>query len=330
MPSYQPLVYEYRGELLDLVHMGYIAVVDEHSNVLYHVGDPDEMVFYRSAAKPLQALPVIARGLDRAYGITEEESVIFAGSHTGDDFHLAALQSIHKKAQLGEELLVMNPALPQGKHDPALAPRKFYHNCSGKHTAAMLLQRALGGDVRDYWKADSPAQRETRRTVAALSEFPVERVVDGIDGCGVPVFAVGMKHIAIAFKNLACPDRIADPALADAAARFMPRIHQYPLMMRGREFLCARINEDAAIVAKGGANAVYGIGLKDRRMGIAIKLADGVERMWPLVIAHVLRFLGHENEATFQMLDVLCPETIVNDNQTPCGRRACVFSLGKG
>ena len=76
MASFEPLVYEYRGKILDLVHMGYICVVDENGKVLWHVGDPEEMVFYRSASKPLQALPVIARGLDKKYGITPEESVL--------------------------------------------------------------------------------------------------------------------------------------------------------------------------------------------------------------------------------------------------------------
>ena len=33
MASFEPLVYEYRGKILDLVHMGYICVVDENGKV---------------------------------------------------------------------------------------------------------------------------------------------------------------------------------------------------------------------------------------------------------------------------------------------------------
>ena len=251
--------------------------------------------------------------------------MLFAGSHMGDTFHVAALESIHKKADLGEDLLVMKPTVPQVPHPQDIAPRKFYHNCSGKHTGALLLQRELGGAVRDYWLPNSPAQNEIRRAVASLSEFPLEKVVDGIDGCGVPVFAVGMKNIAIAFKNLACPEKIADPALSEAAKRFVPKIHEYPLMMRGRGMLCSRNNEDPAIVAKGGANAVYALGLKDQKLGIAIKMADGWEQVWPMVIKRLLEMFGHQNEKTLSMLEELCPATIVNDNGTPCGRRVCVF-----
>ncbi len=325
MPSYQPLVVEYRGELIDLTHNGYAVIVDENSNVVFSVGNPDAMVFYRSASKPIQALPVIAHELDVQYGLTEEETVIFAGSHMAEPRQVQALESIHKKTGLAESCLVMKPTRPQAKHEPDLAPRKMYHNCSGKHTGAMLLQRALGGDVCDYWKMDSLAQNEIRRCVALLSEFPLENIVDGIDGCGVPVFAVGMKNIAIAFKNLVCPEKIADPALAAAAARFVPRIHRYPVMMRGTGMLCSRFNEDPQVVAKGGANAVYSFALKDKKLGFALKLADGVETVWPMVIARLLKEVGHENPETFKMLAELCPETIFNDNETPCGHRVCVF-----
>ena len=57
-------------------------------------------VFFRSSSKPIQALPVIARGLDKKYGLTDEETAIFSGSHQGDTFHVAALKSIYEKAGL--------------------------------------------------------------------------------------------------------------------------------------------------------------------------------------------------------------------------------------
>ena len=69
--AFAPLARECRGKTLDLTHFGYLVIVDENSKVLYSVGDPDDIVFYRSASKPVQALPVIARGLDRKFGLTE-------------------------------------------------------------------------------------------------------------------------------------------------------------------------------------------------------------------------------------------------------------------
>ena len=330
-----PLIQETRGDLLDLTHFGHIAVVDEHSRLVYSAGDPSAVVFYRSASKPIQALPVFARHLDEKYGITPEESTIFAASHAGEPFHVAALESIFKKAGFTEDQLIMNPAVPayapanEARIRAGLPPRRFFHNCSGKHAALMLLQKELTGSPEGYEKLDSPCQQEVLRTVAALSEYPVEDIRLGIDGCGVPVFAVGLQNIAIAYKNLAFPQAIADPALRDAAERLVPRIHTYSRMMRGTGYLCSVINEDPNIVAKGGALGVYGLSLKKERLGISFKLTDGSEHNWPLIIREIFRQIGYHNPETEERLLKLSDGILRNDNGTHVGTRKAVFTLEK-
>lgn len=327
------LTEEYRGGLLDLIHEGYICVVDENSRVLYHAGNPEAVVYYRSASKPVQALPVIAHRLDEKYGLTDEETVLFAGSHLGEDFHVAALKSILQKAGLREADLIMKPTAPgsvaanEARIRAGLPKSKLYHNCSGKHAALMLIQREMGGDVRDYWKIGSAGENEVLRTMSALSEYPAENVTVGVDGCGVPVFAYPMRNIAAAYKNLACIDTIEDDVLREAARRYVPRIHQYPHMMRGTGFLCSLINHDANIVAKGGANGVYGIGLKKERLGIAFKLKDGTEAVWPLLVREIFRQIGYFNPETDKMLAALNSGVTVNDNDTPVGEVKTVFTL---
>ena len=78
----KPLFYEMRGDQLDNIHMGYLAVVDENGRTIFSVGDPESVVYLRSSAKPIQALPVIARRLDEEYGITPRESAIIMPSRT--------------------------------------------------------------------------------------------------------------------------------------------------------------------------------------------------------------------------------------------------------
>ena len=169
------LTEEYRGGLLDLTHYGYISVVDETGKVIYSAGNPEAIVYYRSASKPVQALPVIAHRLDEKYGFTDEETVLFAGSHLGESFHIAALKSIMEKADLNPDDLIMKPTVPgstsanEDRIRAGLPKSKLYHNCSGKHAALMLIQREMGGDVRDYWKVGSVGQNEVLRTRSALS-----------------------------------------------------------------------------------------------------------------------------------------------------------------
>lgn len=329
----KPLFYETRGDQLDNIHMGYLAVVDENGRTIFSVGDPESVVYLRSSAKPIQALPVIARRLDKEYGITPRESAIFAASHHAQPHHIAALESIYAKAGLREDDLIVKPTKPRDADAAYEArrtgqgPRKFNHNCAGKHAAILLLQRALGGNIADYWKPEAAAQREILRTIATVTETDAERIRIGVDGCGVPVFALPLNRFANGFKNLAAPERIRDEALSDAAARFIPRMGKFPEMISGFGTFCTLLNSDPNLVAKGGAAGVYGLGLKKERIGIALKDSSGSSRIWGLILHEVLSALGAASQATLDGLRSFDPIELRNDNDRIVGEFTPAFEV---
>ena len=51
-----------RGGIVESVHDGVIAVVDVAGRLVASVGDPETVVFYRSSAKPFQAIPLVESG----------------------------------------------------------------------------------------------------------------------------------------------------------------------------------------------------------------------------------------------------------------------------
>ena len=335
MGTYAKLIEEYRGGILENVHYGYICVVDKDSNVVWSAGDPNQKVFYRSASKPVQALPTIAMDLDKKYGLTSRECAIFAGSHAAEQVHVEALESIMRKAGIDEQDLIMNPAYPADQKSnearilAGLPYRKVYHNCAGKHLSLMLLQRELTGSVKGYHEIESPAQQVVLETMAIASEVEKDSIGIGIDGCGVPVFAVPIKNIAVAFKNLARPEKMPDEKLGAAAARFVPMVSENPVMLRGREFLCGNINRDQNLIGKGGAMGVYGVALKEEGLGISLKLADGTESMWPFLLAGIFREIGYSKQETQDMLLGFNNGIIKNDNGIIVGEAKPVYELKK-
>ena len=333
-PAGVELVHEIRGERLDLIHHGHIVIVDENSNVIFYVGDPEAVVFYRSIAKPIQALPTLRHNLDIQYGLTDEEIVIFSASHSGEPFHIAALESITSKAGLTEDMFIMNPTAPgnrQADIDRIAAgfpTRRFFHTCSGKHSSLLLLQRHLGGVVTDYWKPGSLADLEVIEAMKIASE--TDNFEFGVDGCGVPVFAAPLKNIAITFKNFIRPHKMRCEDLAKAAERYMPLIHRYPHMIGGNwplGIICTFLNSDPNIVAKSGANAAYAFALKEEGLGVAIKVTDGADRVLPLIVMEILRGLGKLSPETEARLMQLRPNVIINDNDLVVGRRVAVFDI---
>ena len=67
------IAYQYRGDLVDQIHRGHIAVTDHTGKILWKLGDPERLTFARSSAKPLQAIPVAESGALEHYGITPQE-----------------------------------------------------------------------------------------------------------------------------------------------------------------------------------------------------------------------------------------------------------------
>jgi L-asparaginase II len=166
-----------------------------------------------------------------------------------------------------------------------MPPRKIYHNCAGKHIALMMLSGELGEDHRSYWKMESAAQQEVLGLFSYLSGCPREKVGLGIDGCGVPVFAVPFAGNSDSIYESGMSGCYSGYTGISEAAKFLTElINENPYMMRGHGFPCGEFNLDRNVVAKGGAKGVYGFGLKRERLGIALKLEDGTEDTWPMII----------------------------------------------
>ena len=327
------LIEEYRGDVLENTHDGFVAVVDDQGNVVSSVGDISTVVYYRSASKPIQALPVLAWGLDKVYGFTEQELAIMAASHRGEDFHVEAVLGILEKMGCCEDDLCMLPVYPSHAESREAVQRiggpkrKVYHNCSGKHAAILTMARHLGASIDGYWKAEHPAEQAIVHTISSFTEVPVPDIRIGVDGCGVPVFAVPVQNMALGAMKLACPDRLQDADLASAAQRLGEIISRWPLYITGTDYICSMVNMDSNLFAKGGAKGVYTIGMRAERLGIAFKVRDGSEDTWPLIINEIFRQIGYDNPAGRERMLKLARPEMINDNGEIVGQIRPVFQL---
>ena len=326
-----PMFEEYREGVLECVHYGTACVVDGRG-VAASVGQSDWLCYYRSASKPIQALPVLMRGLHSRYGLTGEEAAIFSGSHWGDADHVRVCERILEKTGLREEDMCMLPTYPNrpSRREELLRanlpPRRIYHNCSGKHLALMLLARELGEDVRDYWRRDSRTQAVVAGTIRRMSGAEESEMAVGVDGCGVPVFAVPFWRIAHSYLRMVCPELIEDDNLAEAVAENLDRLHRHPNMIAGRDIVDTVITSNPDLIAKSGALGVYAIGIRSKRAGVVFKTADGSHDEFAASAIAAFEQLGVAPE-TVSALRKLYPDTIVNDNKEIVGRRETVFHL---
>ncbi|AZK48924.1 asparaginase [Paenibacillus lentus] len=327
------LVEEYRGDILECSHRGFICVVDEKGRIFKYAGAPYTQVFTRSAAKPLQAIPAIRAGIQEAYQLTDAEIAVMTASHRAEDVHMDVLKSLISKIGVEEEGLVCAPSLPlDRKSREALLRsggdrRRLYHNCSGKHLGVLAYCKMMGFDLKSYHAPTHPVQQEIVDTIASLAEMAVEDIGRGTDGCGFPVFALPLSALATAYLKLVCPDLIKDTRTAEAVRQITRAMNARPELVGGSGRIDSVLMEDDNIIAKGGFKGVYCFSLKRERLGIAFKVSDGSEEEWGRIVLEILHQLNYANEELLLKLQEQFPSRILNDEGSSVGHMETVFTL---
>jgi L-asparaginase II len=295
---YAPVFELTRGETVECVHQGAVAVVTADGGLLAWYGDPQLVVFLRSTAKPFQALPFVTSGGVAHYHLTPRELALICASHSGTDEHVAVARSIQSKAGISEAELLCGTHYPY--YEPAAmelrvrneTPTANRHNCSGKHSGMLAyvhLKKQRGqqwGEDIDYIDPLHPLQVEILRAFAEMCDLPVERVALGIDGCSAPNFAVPLYHAALAYARLSDPQagHVLPPERASACQLIVSSMIANPDMVGGPGRFDTELMTACGgkLVSKGGAEGYQGIGLMPGALapgspaiGIALKVADG-------------------------------------------------------
>ncbi len=285
------------GYTLENIHMGSVAVVDTGGRLLWSAGDASAMTFTRSALKPFQALPfVLADGPARC-GLDGAELALLCASHSGEETHLAGVQSILSRIGLDDNHLECGCGTPLhyealGKLAPAYPWRPLHHNCSGKHSGFLAWCRLHDVPTAGYVNREHPLQQAVRSTLAATVCMPASSMPVGMDGCSAPNYALPLDRLAHLFARLG--SGAADPQHGAAMGHLFDAMTGHPDMVSGQARCDLAYMQAGAgdWVSKVGADGVQAIGIRSAGLGIAIKIADGAPRALQAATFSVLDQLG--------------------------------------
>jgi len=101
-----------RGEVVESTHRGVVVVADVDGKVVASAGDPERPAYFRSSAKPYQAIPLIESGAADAFGFTEREVALACSSHDSTPDHQRGVTRMLEKAGLHDEDLRCGISLP--------------------------------------------------------------------------------------------------------------------------------------------------------------------------------------------------------------------------
>ncbi|WP_420174213.1 asparaginase [Luteococcus sp. OSA5] len=278
------LVQVIRGNFLECVHRGRVVLTAPDGSVQFALGEPDALLYPRSANKPMQLLGMLRSGLD----LTGELAALAGSSHSGEAFHLDGARRILAEVGLDEADLDCTPDHPldeQARAEWIVAghgKEPVAMNCSGKHAAMLRTCLRAGWPTRGYLSADHPLQQAIADCVTELAG---EASHVSTDGCGAPLFAMPLRGLAHAFGQLAGADEGEFKTVADA-------YRQHPEWVSGTRRQELTLHRAVpGLVCKAGAEGCLAIGLADGR-GIAIKSDDGSPRGLYSVAHALLTRLG--------------------------------------
>lgn len=295
-----------RGATVESIHRGHFVVIDGGRNLIASAGDPETVTFLRSAAKPIQAIPLITSGAADAFEFSEDEIAMACASHSGEAIHVRLAKLMLERIGLSESHLRCGVHLPfNDKESERMQrageyPTQLHNNCSGKHIGMLGLAKHIGADLATYEEIDHPVQQAILHAVSVFTETPIEEVLVGIDGCAAPNFAVSLLGMAKSFLNLIAPPSSFDEDLQDAGRRITQAMLNCPDVIGGTDRLDTMLMKAAPgkIISKVGADGVWLCGVLPSEqwptgLGIALKVEDGDDkRARPVIAVEILRQLG--------------------------------------
>jgi L-asparaginase II len=248
-----------RGSIVEARHRVH-AVAVRGREVLAAAGDPALVTFLRSSLKPVQAIPLL-----EAYGdLTDAELAIASASHRATPAQLDAVRALLVRA--GATVADLENGEQECRPEGRLG-----HNCSGKHAGMLAACRGHGWPLAGYRLPDHPLQQRIAREVPGA-------LATGVDGCGVPTFALPLARAASLLTHV--PPRIAE------AMRARPELvggdgSPDTELMRAQP----------GWIAKGGAEGLLCAAGPDG-LGVALKVEDGAFRAIPPALNEFLAGLG--------------------------------------
>ncbi len=257
----------WRGPIRESIHNACFAASDPEGRLLSSGGDADFVTTLRSAAKPLQAVPLTLLSESLLHNslpadFNDEELAICCASHPGLPRHAALAASVLALSGVPPDDLVCGPG--------GSPPVEIRHGCSGNHACILLIAHLLGAPLWGYEKPDHPAQQEIARAIREMSGARDMQI--GLDGCGVPTFGLTLREMARAFAVL---------NRAGAAWERIPRVMTaHPELIGADDWIDVRLMQATRgrLMAKTGADGLLCVGVPGHGLGMAVKVADGRTR----------------------------------------------------
>lgn len=328
------LVEVIRGNTIESIHKGDVAIVNSEGKIIHELGNAGRITFFRSVAKPFQAIAALETGIAEEYSLGLNGIALIIASHSGEKEHISTLKSMMDKTGINEDMLKC------GVHEPVnrdaakqlmlegKSPTRLHCNCSGKHIGLIAASKLKNLDPERYMDESHEIQKDIKNIISEFCNVEIEEMEAGIDGCGLPIYAVPLKNIALSYANL-CNVDFKKGKYSKSQNYVLSAMTMYPEMIAGEGRLDTEImrNFGDRVISKIGAEGVYCAGIVGKSIGIAIKIDDGNSRaIGPVILDILIQMKIIDKSETEPLINFWKPP-LVNHNKEVVGKIRPVFKL---
>ena len=281
-----------RGPAVESVHRIHASVCDAEGRTIATAGDPSFLTFWRSAAKPFQALPLVEDGVVERFGLGSDMLALACASHSSEPVHLEVTDRMLAAIGCTEADLACGPHPPLGPKvaremaAKGIHPTPRWSNCSGKHAGMLALAKHHGWPTKGYETAGHPVQNRIMTAITRWTGLDASELVLGVDGCTVVCHGLPVSAMARAYAGLAV-------APTPELARVRDAMLAHPLLIAGEGRICTELMQalPGQVIAKVGAEGIHCAALPAAGIGIALKVEDGDMRASGPALIAILRQL---------------------------------------
>lgn len=285
-----------RGEVVESRHRVHAAVIGADDVLVAAARDSALVTMWRSCSKFFQVMPFLASGGFDTLGWGTEELALAVASHGGEPEHVAVAARMLGTLGLEEGDLACGAHEPLSVRGAKLlresghAPTRLHNNCSGKHAAFLGRATTAGWAIRGYELKEHQVQRGALGEVSAWTGVPLDDMPLAVDGCGVPVMALPLDRMALAYARWAR----AIHAGEEIPARTAAAMRAHPQLVGGSDRFDTVILEETngEVIAKVGAEGVHSVAVPALGLGLAVKVEDGALRAQQIAVLHALQQLS--------------------------------------
>ncbi len=322
-----PLIHVTRGDVVESIHRGDLVVVNGEGEVIYSLGNPQKVTYFRSAAKPIQAIHVITSGAAKNYNFTAKEIAVMCSSHYAEEWHIEIVQAILDKIGLNKHDILggvshsLNSSIAIQQAEAGIKVDERFNDCSGKQSGMLAVCMNNYFSISDYLNPIHPCQQSILANITTFCEVDKDSIQIGIDGCSAPVHAFPLINMAIGYRNLANPQKLSEE-LQNASNTIFASMISHPMMISGTGGFCTELikHTNGKLIGKVGAEGVYCVGIKEKDIGIALKIESGSMAVIPPVIMRTLTDLGLLTEEETANLSRFIEMDNCNDVGTVVGK----------